>query len=34
MHTTPATLLERLRGDRDEAAWGRFVDLYTPLLFG
>jgi RNA polymerase sigma-70 factor (ECF subfamily) len=30
---TPATLLERLRGAADEAAWSRFVRLYTPLLF-
>jgi RNA polymerase sigma-70 factor (ECF subfamily) len=33
MHTTPATLLKRLQDAPDEAAWGRFVDLYTPLLF-
>jgi len=33
MHTTSPTLLERLRGARDETAWGRLVDLYTPLLF-
>jgi RNA polymerase sigma-70 factor (ECF subfamily) len=37
MHTTSASLLERLRepGDQDAngAAWARFVDLYTPLLF-
>jgi RNA polymerase sigma-70 factor, ECF subfamily len=30
---TPASLLERLRQPADEAAWGRFVNLYTPLLF-
>lgn len=29
---TPLTLLERLRGPGDEAAWGRFVELYGPLL--
>jgi RNA polymerase sigma-70 factor (ECF subfamily) len=33
MDTTPATLLERLRQEPDEEAWGRFVHLYTPLLF-
>jgi RNA polymerase sigma-70 factor (ECF subfamily) len=33
IHTTPPTLLERLRTTADEAAWRRFVHLYTPLLF-
>jgi RNA polymerase sigma-70 factor (ECF subfamily) len=33
MDTTPASLLDRLRGPHDPAAWGRFVELYTPLLF-
>jgi RNA polymerase sigma-70 factor (ECF subfamily) len=33
MHTTPLTLLERLRRAPDEAAWRRLVQLYTPLLF-
>src|SRR5262245_47431159 len=33
IHTTPPTLLERLREPGDEAAWARLVDLYTPLLF-
>jgi RNA polymerase sigma-70 factor (ECF subfamily) len=33
MHTTPPTLLERLREAGDEAAWRRLVQLYTPLLF-
>lgn len=33
MHTTPLTLLERLRRPHEQAAWARFVDLYTPLLF-
>jgi RNA polymerase sigma-70 factor (ECF subfamily) len=32
MNTTPVSLLERLRQPADSAAWGRFVDLYTPLL--
>jgi RNA polymerase sigma-70 factor (ECF subfamily) len=30
---TPVSLLERLRRPSDPAAWGRFVDLYTPLLY-
>src|SRR5262245_2192613 len=33
MHTTPVSLLERLRQPVDQAAWDRFVDLYTPLLY-
>jgi RNA polymerase sigma-70 factor (ECF subfamily) len=33
MHTTPPSLLEQLRRPDDQAAWRRFVDLYTPLLF-
>jgi RNA polymerase sigma-70 factor (ECF subfamily) len=33
IHTTPPTLLERLRGAHDEAAWNWFVEIYTPLLF-
>jgi len=33
MHTTPPTLLERLRQPHDEAAWRRLLELYTPLLF-
>jgi RNA polymerase sigma-70 factor (ECF subfamily) len=33
MHTTPVSLLERLHEPADPAAWARFVDLYTPLLF-
>src|SRR4051812_21956490 len=34
MFVTPASLLYRLRTPHDEAnAWGRFVELYTPLLF-
>src|SRR5262245_45653766 len=32
MHTTSITLLERLRSPADHEAWGRFVDLYTPLV--
>src|SRR4051812_26813266 len=30
---TPASLLERLRLPFEPEAWGRFVSLYTPLLF-
>jgi RNA polymerase sigma-70 factor (ECF subfamily) len=33
MHTTPITLLERLRKPANQEAWCRFVELYTPLLF-
>lgn len=32
MLTTHLTLLERLRDPADEAAWGRFVELYVPLM--
>lgn len=34
MHTTPPTLLVRLRESPDDETWARFVRLYTPLLFG
>jgi RNA polymerase sigma-70 factor (ECF subfamily) len=30
---TSASLLERLRRPGEEEAWGRFVSLYTPVLF-
>ncbi len=33
MHTTPASLLERLRERSDRTAWDRLVELYTPLLY-
>lgn len=33
MHTTPISLLQRLRRPEAEQDWRRFVDLYTPLLF-
>lgn len=33
MHTTSVSLLERLRQPAPAEAWGRFVDLYTPLLY-
>jgi RNA polymerase sigma-70 factor (ECF subfamily) len=34
METTSFSLLEQLRRSPDEAAWARFVHLYSPLLFG
>ncbi len=33
MNTTSPTLLERLRRPDEQDAWGRFVQLYTPLLY-
>lgn len=33
MESTPASLLLRLRRSDDAAAWRRFVELYTPLLY-
>ncbi len=33
MHSTPASLLERVRQPADAAAWKQFVHLYTPLLY-
>jgi RNA polymerase sigma-70 factor (ECF subfamily) len=33
MHTTSPTLLERLRQPAEQDAWGKFVNLYTPLLY-
>jgi RNA polymerase sigma-70 factor (ECF subfamily) len=33
MHTTPVSLLERVRQPGQEQAWARFVEMYTPLLF-
>jgi len=32
--TTSPTLIERISRGRDAEAWGRFVELYTPLLLG
>jgi RNA polymerase sigma factor (sigma-70 family) len=35
MYETPktrASLLVRLRGDRDEAAWSEFMDIYAPFV--
>jgi RNA polymerase sigma-70 factor (ECF subfamily) len=31
---TPVSLLERLRQPHEQTAWGRFVELYSPLLYG
>jgi RNA polymerase sigma-70 factor, ECF subfamily len=33
MHTTSASLLDRLRQPSSHDAWARFVQLYTPLMF-
>jgi RNA polymerase sigma-70 factor (ECF subfamily) len=33
MHTTPVSLLKRLRQPGQAAAWAEFVELYTPVLF-
>jgi RNA polymerase sigma-70 factor (ECF subfamily) len=33
MHSTPDSLLDRLRSPADTAAWLRFVRLYTPFLY-
>ena len=31
---TRPTLLFRIRDARDQEAWGRFIDLYAPLVYG
>ena len=33
MHSTPESLLDRLRSPADTEAWLRFVRLYTPFLY-
>jgi RNA polymerase sigma-70 factor, ECF subfamily len=33
MNDTPPSLLERLRRPNTPDAWGRFAELYTPLLY-
>jgi RNA polymerase sigma-70 factor (ECF subfamily) len=33
MNSTPASLLQRLRSPGEDAAWERFVKLYTPFIF-
>jgi RNA polymerase sigma-70 factor (ECF subfamily) len=34
MVTTPVSLLERLKSGGGTQAWNRFVQLYTPLIYG
>jgi len=34
MDSTPVSLLERVRHRDDVTAWTRFVDLYTPVIYG
>jgi RNA polymerase sigma-70 factor (ECF subfamily) len=33
MHTTPPSLLERVRLAEDHHAWQEFIDLYSPLIY-
>lgn len=33
MHTTSASLLDKLRLPENASAWERFVELYTPFLY-
>lgn len=33
MESTPVSLVERLKHRQDAAAWARFVELYTPIIF-
>lgn len=33
MHSTPPSLLAKVREPGDQRAWQEFVDLYTPLLY-
>lgn len=33
MHTTPVSLLDKLRETDNARAWERFVELYTPFLY-
>ncbi len=33
MYSTSAALLERVRQRTDQAAWDRFIRLYTPFLY-
>ena len=33
MDKTPASLLQRLRQPAEQEAWGRFVELFTPLIY-
>jgi RNA polymerase sigma-70 factor (ECF subfamily) len=34
MESTSASLLERIRQREDAASWARFVELYTPVIYG
>ena len=34
MESTPASLLERVRQREDAESWSRFVELYTPVIYG
>jgi len=34
MNSTSESLLLRLKDSHDQQAWSRFVQLYTPMLFG
>ena len=33
MDSTPVSLVERLKHREDAAAWARFVNLYSPIIF-
>ena len=33
MTRTPVSLLEPLRSRTDQEAWGRFVEIYGPLIY-
>src|SRR5262245_28077590 len=33
MYSTPVSLLECIRRQGERAAWERFVELYTPILY-
>ena len=33
MHSTPGSLLERLRRSPEPDSWARFVQLYAPLIY-
>jgi RNA polymerase sigma-70 factor (ECF subfamily) len=33
MHTTPVSLLQRVRQPGEQQAWALFVEMYTPLLY-
>jgi RNA polymerase sigma-70 factor (ECF subfamily) len=33
MHTTPVSLLERVRQPGEQQAWVRLVEMYTPMLY-